>query len=318
MHPAGGSRRPTSSGGGGRILRVMPLVNNFNGRTWEGRKLAEMLHRPEARARAISQALAFVQNGGYSGLSLDFEEIGADAYGDFMRFVDESSVAFHRARLMLSVSVAPDDPRLDYRRLARAADHVILMAYDEHWAGGEPGPIASMGWFTGVLRRRQADLPADHTIVALGNYGYDWRDGYKPAEERTFQEAVLTARESQAEIGFDARTRNPAFRYEDEHGHVHQVWMLDAVSAFNQARLATSLHVAGIALWRLGSEDPSIWEFFGRNPLFDQATAMQLRDISYGYDSRLRGRRGGAHGDREAGAGSPIGDGRPGVGDDHQ
>jgi cellulose synthase/poly-beta-1,6-N-acetylglucosamine synthase-like glycosyltransferase/spore germination protein YaaH/peptidoglycan/xylan/chitin deacetylase (PgdA/CDA1 family) len=270
-------------------LHVMPLVNNFNGRDWEGEKLASMLRDPSARARTVSQCLAYVQRNHFFGISLDFENLPAGAHEAFLRLVEETALSFHAAGLAVSVNVAPDDDRLDYARLSRAADYVILMAYDQHWAGGSPGPIAAIDWFTAVLARRQADVPANRTIVAVGNYGYDWGAKGRPAEERTFEEAVLTAKESDATIGFDPTALEPGFRYEGENGITHQVWMLDAASAFNQVRIATTHGAGGVALWRLGSEDPSIWTFFGRGTPLDAATAQQLGTIRYGYDLDYEG-----------------------------
>lgn len=271
-------------------LRIMPLVNNFNGKEWEGEKLGLVLADPQARARLVAQALQFVQRGRYQGLSLDFENLSRAAHPAFLRLVEEAGAVFHAAGLSLSVNVAPDDAALDYGRLAAAVDHVILMAYDEHWPGGEPGPIAGLDWFSNVLSRRLRDIPADRVIVALGNYGYDWGRKGTTAEERTFEEAVLTARESEGVIGLDPTALNPGFRYEDENDTVHQVWMLDAAAAFNQARVASDAGVRGLALWRLGSEDPAIWRFFGRNVPFDAATAQSLSAMRYGYDLDYEGK----------------------------
>lgn len=268
-------------------LRIMPLVNNYDGAAWDAAKVGALSRDPSARTRFTQQALAFVQRGRYQGLSLDLEEIPRADYPGFYRLVEEVAAAFHRAGLAVSVNVAPDDPALDYRRLARAVDQVILMAYDEHWPGGQAGPIAGLDWFGAVLARRLQDVPRDRLVVALGNYAYDWGRG-RTAEERTFEEAVLTARESDATIGLDPVALNPGFRYEDDAG-VHQVWMLDAVSAFDQAKVATDAGVAGLALWRLGSEDPSIWQFFGKDLPFDAATAARLADMRYGYDLDYEG-----------------------------
>jgi peptidoglycan-N-acetylglucosamine deacetylase len=269
-------------------LPIMPLVNNCEGTTWDAAKVGALSRNPAARARFTEQALAFVQRGHYRGLSLDLEEVPRVAYPGFYRLVEEVGRAFHGAGLAVSVNVAPDDPALDYRRLSQAVDQVILMAYDEHWAGGDAGPIAGLDWFSTVLASRLQDIPRDRIVVAIGNYAYDWGRG-READEKTFEEAVLTARESEATIGLDPVALNPGFRYEDETG-VHQVWMLDAVSAFDQARVATDAGVAGLALWRLGSEDPSIWQFFGRSVPLDAATAGRLTEIRYGYDLDYEGR----------------------------
>ena len=84
-------------------------------------------------------------------------------------------------------------------------------------------------------------------------------------EEVTFQEALITARESEAQPSFDPASRNPYFEYDEEDGSHHKVWFLDAVTAYNQMRAASGYKPAGFAIWRLGSEDPSIWSILGTN-----------------------------------------------------
>jgi len=118
--------------------------------------------------------------------------------------------------------------RVDY------ADFLVLMAYDEHWEEGAPGSIASQAWFEKTLDKRMKDLDPAQTIIAIGNYGYDWAPG-KPAEDVTYQEAIRSAQESEADIDFDEDAENPHFSYEEE-GRKHEVWFLDGVTSFNQIR----------------------------------------------------------------------------------
>jgi cellulose synthase/poly-beta-1,6-N-acetylglucosamine synthase-like glycosyltransferase/peptidoglycan/xylan/chitin deacetylase (PgdA/CDA1 family)/spore germination protein YaaH len=261
---------------------IMPLVNNWNGKEWEGDKLSRMLADPAARKRAIEQLLAYVERQHFAGVSIDFENIGAKSQGNFLRFISDLYAVLNPKGLSLSVNVPADDPNYDYRDLARKADYLILMAYDEHWATGASGPIASLPWLADVLHRRQHDVPAKKMIVAIGNYAYDWEVG-RPAEERSFEEAVLTAKESEGNIRLDPVSLNPTFDYSDDYDHVHHVWMLDAVSAFNQLVVAGSVNPAGIAIWRLGSEDPSLWRVFGKKGPLTAEIASQLREVQFGY-----------------------------------
>ena len=96
----------------------------------------------------------------------------------------------------------------------------------------------------------------------------------------TFQEALITARESEATPTFDPESKNLFFEYDEEDGSHHTVWFLDAVTAYNQMRAASGYKPAGYAIWRLGSEDPSIWSILRTS----QNTGPDaLRKIEYGY-----------------------------------
>ncbi len=269
-------------------LKVMPLVNNFDGRVWRGERVASMVSSDSARARTVSQLLDYVRDGRFPGVSLDFEEIPPPASRDFTRFVEQTAAAFHAAGLSVSINVPADEERFPYRAIGNAVDYVIVMAYDQHWPAGTAGPIAALDWFERVLRRRAKDTPAGKLIVALGNYGYDWVAG-APAVEHTFEEAVLTAKESEGEIRYDPASLNPMFTYADDDDKLHQVWMLDATTAFDQAAVARTIGAAGAALWRLGSEDPSIWTFFGKDLPLDGGAAGRLETMRYGYDLDYEG-----------------------------
>jgi len=101
-------------------------------------------------------------------------------------------------------------------------------------------------------------LDPDHTIIAIGSYGYDWVKG-QSASALSFEEAVLSARDSEAEITFDPETSNPHFSFIEDDGKRHDVWFLDGATAYNEVHTADAYRPAGYAVWRLGSEDPSVW-----------------------------------------------------------
>ena len=152
------------------------------------------------------------------------------------------------AKNLLVVQAVPfDDPDWNYKAYSAANDYLILMAYDQHWTGSDAGPVAAQDWFEQKLIARMRDLDASKTIIALGNYGYDWSDANKEADEVTFQEALITANESSAAPAFDSATRNPYFEYDEEDNSHHKVWFLDAVTAYNQMRAASGYKPAGFA-----------------------------------------------------------------------
>ena len=94
---------------------------------------------------------------------------------------------------------------------------------------------------------------------------------------------MLAAKESKGNIRLDPVALNPTFDYADDDGRIHQVWLLDAVTAFNQLVVARSVQPRGYALWRLGGEDPSLWRVFGKHGPLGAAQADQLRDIRFAY-----------------------------------
>jgi peptidoglycan-N-acetylglucosamine deacetylase len=241
---------------------VLPMLQNATDGKWDGPGLARMLADPAKRQARLASLVAFLQANSAQGLVIDFEEVPKDAHQNDLAFLHELKAAFSSHGWLLAIAAPFDDPEWTYRSYAAATDYQILMAYDEHFEEGEPGPIASQSWFVDKLSRRMKELDPAKTIIAIGNYGYDWT-GKPPAVDMTFQETVLTSKESEAPIVFDPQTLNPHFDYQEDDGSIHHVWFLDAVTAHNQMRAADVFRPRGYALWRLGSEDPSIWSWLG-------------------------------------------------------
>jgi peptidoglycan-N-acetylglucosamine deacetylase len=273
-------------------LRVLPLVNNFNTQTldWQSERIGKMLADPAARAHTISGIGEFLTRNHFPGVNVDFEGVPRTRRSELVKFMCELKASFEPHGWTISESVPLDDPAFDYKGLSECTDRLVLMAYDEHTGESDPGPVASQTWFTDGIARRLADIPPGHAVAAIGNYGYDWIDGTSGhGSQVSFQEAMRIALESEGHAALDEESLTPTFDYGDEHQRLHHVWFLDAISAFNQLQAARHLNLAGVALWRLGSEDPSVWTVFQRRSQLDGATARLLQKLQYGYDLDYEG-----------------------------
>ncbi|MBR8830736.1 MAG: glycosyltransferase [Chlorogloea purpurea SAG 13.99] len=272
-------------------LPVIPLINNFDSKTmsWDGAKVGALLADPRARDTLIRNLFRLVRDNHFRGVNIDFESIPAGSQQNLLTFMEEIGAKFHSAGLEISQSVPLDDPAFDYSRLAEVNDYLILMAYDENSSVDDVGPIASQDWFVKHLRNRVGGVPANKLVVAIGNYGYDWTGEHPPAEEIAFQDAIRIAKESEAQIKLDPASLNETFDYYDEKQRLHHVWFLDAITAFNQVKAAQQYGVRGFALWRMGSEDPSLWEVWEKEERLERSTVKELTKIHYGYDIDYEG-----------------------------
>ena len=270
-------------------LSIVPLINNFDGTKWRSDWVAGSLRAPATRSAMVERLHDYVRGNGFAGVSIDFEAVPASSQHDLVAFVRELAARFHREGLVVSQSVPVDDRAFDFRALAAAADYLILMAYDEHAADTDPGPVASQRWFTRAIEARFAEVPRERLVVGIGSYGYDWMHGEAEANELSFQAALQTAAESEASVALRGDSGNPGYAYEDEQGRRHDVWFLDAVTAFNQVRAAAPRGPRGFALWRLGSEDPDVWSVMRHAASLDAATAQSLSPLRAGYDVDYEG-----------------------------
>ena len=267
-------------------MPILPVVQNMDHGQWNGAGLAALLAEPARRHALVDALVGFLAAHRFQGLTVDFEDIPPSAQADLKRFLAELSDAFAPHGWGIVLSVPFDDADWDYKAYADLVDFELLMAYDEHWAGLTPGSIASQDWFERTLDKRMAELDPDQTIIALGGYGYDWSAGHK-AETLTFQDAMDRASDSGAAILFDGATGNPHFSYSEDDGTEHQVWFLDGVTGYNQVHAADVYKPWGYAVWRLGSEDPSLWSVLGRP--YGAGAPDGLRTIDEGKDIDIEG-----------------------------
>jgi peptidoglycan-N-acetylglucosamine deacetylase len=265
---------------------IIPLVQNYRNEQWDSEILSRAIADEPSRTRLREALVRFVGENKFGGVCIDFEEAPADAQANLLLFMQELHAAFSAQGWIVAQAVPFNNPDWDLRAYAANTDYLLLMAYDQHWSASSAGPVAAQDWFEQNLASRMRELDPAKTIICLGNYGYDWTPGNEATED-TFQEAVLAARDSEAAVSFDPVSRNPYFSYEEEDGSHHTVWFLDAVTAYNQMRAASGYRPAGYALWRLGSEDPSLWSIFGASQT--KPAPDGLRRIQFPYDVDFEG-----------------------------
>lgn len=268
-------------------VSVLPTLQNISGQQWDGPGLARALADSSIRRERIAQIVSFLTSQQFQGVTVDFEGVPEDAHGNLRRFLAELSLAMAPHHLRLVLAVPFDDDDWDYADYAKVVDFELLMAYDEHTeADRVPGSVAGMPWYDEILRRRMSELDPRHTIVAIGNYGYDWsvEHGTRPV---TFEETMIRAGQSGASIVLDKAVRNPHFTYRERDGTHHQVWFLDGATAYNQVRDADSYRPFAYGIWRIGSEDPSVWAVMKHE--YDAPANARLQRIDAGRNVHMLG-----------------------------
>ena len=274
-------------------LPVMSMVNNYDGKDWKVPEMAEMLARPASRERLAKQLEQFALSQHEPGIVVDFEEVPQGSQENFQHFIHDLALALHAGNLKLMVALPAADWSYDYKYFASQADAIILMNYDFHWPSSPAGPVVAQDWFVRNINNILKLVPPEKIVMGIANYGYDWpakskADPHPVAQAVTFQQGVITAVESQTDIEFDPDSLSPHYSYEDERNVVHNVWMLDGITAYNELRAAERAHVQGTALWRLGMEDPSLWSIWDATRP-DDAVRAKLEDVPPGYDLILEG-----------------------------
>ena len=250
------------------------------------------LQNPVARANAVRQLRAAVQQYGLAGTTLDMESFEPGLQPAVLAFARELHDAMHGMGKLATQAVATGETDAYIKRAAAANDHLLPMLYDEHYSAGDPGPIASQRFYVTQARRFARLVSPAKLVLTVGAYGYDWNDAEAivnhQAELYSFQETMRAARgPTQPRPHFDPVSLNPYLQWTDPDSTDHLLWYLDGTTMYNAMEAGHALGVAGHAIWRLGSEDPSIWNALGRHGLM--ASADSLERIPPGYDAEFDG-----------------------------
>ncbi len=268
------------------------MVSNFDPATkrFSQTSLRGALTDPAKRARVVAGLRDMVVRNRLAGVTIDLEDVPpalAGAELDFARAL-RAALAPTGARLTaaIPVSAAMDLGRV--QQLAEVCDYVFPMVFDEHYGGGEPGPVASQEFYASSARAVLSVVPARKVVLMVGAYGYNWNDAAPrgapgSAEAMTFQETMRAAREHRAATRWDPVARNPYVEWTDPDSVDHVVWFLDGATAYDEVRVGDSLGVAGQAVWRLGDEDAGVWAALARRP------ASALDSVPPGYDVEFGG-----------------------------
>ncbi len=268
-------------------VEVFPMINNFDPVKKEWIDIGAFLRDASARQNFRQQLSLFLSSDHFGGAAIDLEEIPLTAQPGFLALIRELGQDLHARGMKLYVNVPVADKDFDYPGLADAADGLVLMNYDQHQTTSGPGPVAAQDWFVSNLQQAIKDIPRTKIICAIGNYGYDWAISPKThrvtgVTTNNVQEEWLHAAESESDIALYPDFLNPHFAYLEEDGTQHQVWFLDAVTAFNEMRAARQFGIRTFALWRLGAEDRSLWAIWD-NPR-EAGAEQKLRNVPSGQD----------------------------------
>jgi len=270
-------------------IALMPLLTNLVGDSWQPEAIENLAHGPADRQdRFIRSVLAVLRNARAAGVVIDWEQLDPVYKKDITAFIDKLADALHDdgKELWLCVQPGQELDYIDFEDLSDNVDRFVALLFDETSDIDPPGPLGSRSWFEGWLHVLLEDADTKQWIIALGSYGYDWTIGGKKAELISFPEAMSRANSAGVEAAeVKAPGYNPYFYFEDSDKE-HAVWFLDVVTFLNELREVRDQKAGGFALYRLGTEDPAIWNALNlsRDFKIDNQT-RELLEVLKGTDT---------------------------------
>jgi spore germination protein YaaH len=247
-------------------IKLTPTIANYQDGNWGTAVVSRIINDSELMRRHIDNIVNLVVSRGYDGIDIDYEALFAHDRDAFSDFIGELASALHAKEKSLSVVVYVKtfDPgygsaqAYDYAALGRAADQVRLMVYNKHWTTSAPGPIAPIRWVERVASFAVQEIPREKIILGFGLYGIDWVD--RRGREIEWREVVELVNAYDAEVLWDSASHSPWFEYTDPEGKSHTVWFENAFSIQHKLEVAQMHGVARVYFWRLGGEDPRVWQ----------------------------------------------------------
>lgn len=253
-------------------LQVWALISNFS----QDVSTTALLSSREARQRVqnylVNQALEL----GFDGINIDFEGIAQEAGYDYVQFMRELSILCRKNKIILSVDVpVPMDFSRYYNRreLGVVCDYVIMMGYDEHYAGSDlVGSVASMSFEETGIENMLTEVPKEKLVSGIPFYTRLWytetlADGSTSvtSEALGMEQAKQVLAENGASSSYDESTGQQYAQWTSADGKLCQVWLEDEVSVGARAGLVRTYELGGIAAWMLTNEEDWVWNVISQN-----------------------------------------------------
>ena len=248
----------------GRTPAFLTVVNDWttasgkNNRLKDPQLVRRLLADPATRAAHIDALIALVRSNGFSGLEIDYENIDAAVWPQFLDFVAALYQRTQRERLTLAVLLQPQARYLGTP--LPAGPQYVLMGYNLFGSHSGPGPKATPEFLVQQAQSLRAIGALDATALALATGGYDWSAPKVAAQLDEAAAAALVAR-TQAVSRRSAPDGYLVSQYRDTKGVSHEVWHADAQTLATLWQAASAAGFSRLVVWRLGGNAPELFNW---------------------------------------------------------
>ena len=248
-----------------RGLSVWTVANDFDGAVNSSKDTFSALSTYAGRSKIIDTIVSETVRVGADGINIDFEKVNADCAPYFQEFIRELSVSCRTQGLVLSIDayVPTYTKYLGRAELARTADYIVCMCYDEHTSGSETaGSVSSLPFVQKGIRDTLKEVPPEQTVIALPFFTRLWKVNENAAPTSSAMgmgEAAAWLSENAANVVWDEETGHNYAEAKGVDG-TSEIWIEDAQSISEKMKEVTAAGCAGVAEWKLGLETQDIWQ----------------------------------------------------------
>ena len=261
-------------------LEVWALIDDFD----TSLDLKALFYSTKARQNLISGLMSAYTEYGFDGINIDFEKIDEETAPDYLEFLRELSIECRKNSIVLSVDnyvVAGGRSWYNISEQGRIADYVVMMGYDEHWKGGEPGSNASLSFTRNGVADAVKQVEPEKIIYALPFFMRVWTEvPEESAEEGSViyddenshygryavtSEAIGMAKgksllqDNHASVEWNDDLGQYYGEYEQD-GTFNRIWLEDAESLKKKLDVISEYDIGGVSFWKLGLETDDVWD----------------------------------------------------------
>lgn len=253
-------------------VEVWALVSNFGAKDQglENPDLLSILTHSSSRDALVNNLISHAIQYNLDGINIDFESVDPAVGDSYIQFIRELSLKCANNGIVLSVdNYVPTAYTAFYNRAEQAlfADYIAIMAYDEHYAGSEPGSVASIGWVKEGIENTLKEVPAEQIILGMPFYARVWSLTPSSDDSTDYNISCYSASMGEQKNLINVHGVTPV--WSDETGQyyveytknnsIYKIWMEDATSIEQKLKLMDSFQLAGGAFWKVGLEQSSVW-----------------------------------------------------------
>lgn len=263
-------------------MQVWALADDFSYSEDGTNYVGTVLHNFDSRQNLINNLVAEVKACGADGLNIDYEKIYEEIADDYIQFIRELSIQCRKEGIILSVDTYVTQAYNEFynrKGIAEVADYLVIMGYDEHWAGDdEAGSVASLPYVKKGIEDAVAYTDPKRVINGVPFYTRVWtetKEGY--ADEGVFVEDAVNGNywlTSQA-VGMEVAEQQLATfgvtsvwleetgqfygEYQLANG-VGRIWLEEECSIEAKLKVMEEAGIGGVACWKLGLEKAEVWD----------------------------------------------------------
>lgn len=255
-------------------IEVWALFNNLDNPKVDSEKV---LTHTSTRQNLVNQIIANAIKYELDGINIDFEALNSSVGDSYIQFIRELSVKCGNNGIVLSVdNYVPSDYTAFYNRKEQAlfADYVVIMGYDEHYAGSDAGSVASLSWVDEGVANTLESVPANQVILGMPFYTRLWEINPKDGSEADTNDGLeydvsstVYGMNGGQEV-LDTLGKKSAWSSEAGQDYAewkdkdttYKIWLENEKSTEERLKVIDKYSLAGAAYWKLGLEKKEVWD----------------------------------------------------------